>query len=383
MNDLSDDFSGGVPASFPNLPQFQFKRKIGSGGFGSSYLAYSEKHDCECVVKALAIERLQDWKSLELFEREARILQQLRHPRIPRFLEYITLDAGTEGGNALYLVQAYLPGDSLKDLVQQGRRFKEDEVQQLALDACEILSYLHKLSPPLIHRDIKPGNLILDAQGEVHLIDFGAVRDHLTDTAGGSTIIGTFGFMAPEQFQGRAYAQSDVYALGVTLLYLLSHKEAHEFSSNGLKLNFRREIQVSAAFADVLEKMLDPNWDMRYSTPELLADLKALRSGQLTSIQEARMAQSLNDARTQKTTLELKPRWVLGGALALMGLFLWTCSLMTVSPSHSSNNNAARERMFDVLEETYQAEHGPLSPEQKSELKRKRQDLTEELEQGR
>lgn len=343
-----------------NLPEilgYRFERVLGTGGFGTSYLAYSEALNIPCVIKRLSFERLQDWKSLELFEREARTLAQLDHARIPKFIAYQT-QTQTDGQDQLYLIQAYTPGRSLTECVEQGERFSEAQIVQIALDCAQILVYLQELNPPLIHRDIKPGNLILNDAGEAFLIDFGAVGNQHKSQQGSSTMVGTFGYMAPEQFQGRATATTDIYGLGATLLYALTHKAPHEFASKGLKLNFREDLNISVACADMLEKMLEPDWEQRYTPIMLVRDLKALQAGQLTSIQPPSVS-------LPKEATPALAKKILAGVLIVIGIgTLQNCL------SHDARERAF-QRQREVLEETYRAENDQLSPAQEQELKQK------------
>ncbi len=169
----------------------------------------------------------------------------------------------------------------MHDLVNDGKHFSQREVIEIALQVTGILEYLHNLSPPIIHRDIKPSNVLIDSKGDVHLVDFGAVRDkvlHSQKTEGaGFTVVGTYGFMPFEQFQGRAVPASDIYSLAATLVYLLSHKEPHEMESIGTHLELEDHISVSPEFRAVLRKMLEHDCANRYqSASELSADLRQL-----------------------------------------------------------------------------------------------------------
>ena len=162
--------------------------------------------------------------------------------------------------------------------------FSQREVIEIALQVSGILEYLHSLSPPIIHRDIKPSNILIDSNGDVQLVDFGAVRDkilHNQKTEGSDfTVVGTYGFMPFEQFQGRAVPASDIYSLGATLVYLLSHKEPHEIESIGSDLEFENHIPVSSEFMSVLRKMLEHDCTKRYQNAfELSADLRRLLEG--------------------------------------------------------------------------------------------------------
>jgi serine/threonine protein kinase len=136
------------------------------------------------------------WKSVDLFEREARLLRSLSHPGIPSFVDAFNLDTPTD--RMYTLVQRLAPGDTLQALVDSGAwRPDEAEIERIAASMLDILGYLHGLRPPVVHRDVKPSNVLYDrASGRVTLVDFGAVRDTFVD---GSTMIGTFGYMPPEQ----------------------------------------------------------------------------------------------------------------------------------------------------------------------------------------
>jgi serine/threonine protein kinase len=133
---------------------------------------------------------------------------------------------------------------------------------RLLADLGEVLDYLHGRAPPIIHRDIKPGNVIRRLDAGFSLVDFGSVRDSLKPE-GGSTVVGTFGYMAPEQFQGRALPQSDVYALGATALTLLTGREPEEQPHRGLAIDVAATLPHDVVFARVLTKMLDPDPDRR------------------------------------------------------------------------------------------------------------------------
>jgi hypothetical protein len=266
--------------------RYDIEQKIGEGGFAETFLAQDRKTGTRCVLKVLSWKEIEDWKTIELFEREARVLSQMDHPQIPRFIEFFTHKSGSE--TKIVLVQEYIPGKNLAQLIQEGKRFTEKEVIRLALDATRILEYLHNFSPPIVHRDIKSSNLLLSEKGELHLIDFGAVRDKVLhyqkSEAGGFTVVGTYGFMPFEQFQGQAVPASDIYSLGMTMVHLLSHREPHEMELTGS--DFTPYINVSKNFERVLKKMTAHQLEDRYSSAEELhADLEALLKGEEPAIE--------------------------------------------------------------------------------------------------
>jgi serine/threonine protein kinase len=248
--------------------RYQLIELLGEGGSGSTYRAERLADGATVAIKILSLHHLNDWKQLELFEREANVLAQLNHPQIPKYLEYFHVD--TPDNRAFYIVQQLAPGRSLTDWVQSGWRGTEADVRDLASQLLEILQYLHHQSPSLIHRDLKPHNIIRNDDGRVFLVDFGAVQAVYHNTLlKGSTVAGTFGYMAPEQFRGAAVPASDLYGLGATILYLLTHRSPADLHQERLKLSFRSHVNISNHFADWLELMLEPDTANRFSSADV------------------------------------------------------------------------------------------------------------------
>ena len=251
--------------------QYELMELLGEGGSGSTYRAIRSKNEAVVAVKMLSLRHLQDWKQLELFEREAQILSQLNHPQIPQYLEYFHID--TPDNRAFYLVQQLIPGKSLAAWVESGCRFTEAEIKDIAQQLLAILQYLHQQSPPLIHRDIKPQNIIRNSNGQVFLVDFGSVQHVYQNTIlKGSTVAGTYGYMAPEQFRGSALPASDLYGLGATILYLLTHRSPADLPQERLKLSFRQHVNISQHFADWLDAMIEPVIEQRFPTAIIAAN---------------------------------------------------------------------------------------------------------------
>lgn len=252
--------------------RYRIINTLGEGGSGITYLAQDFQNNKNVALKALSLHRINDWKALELFEREAKILAQLNHPAIPDYLEYF--DAETNGEKHFYIAQQLAPGDSLAKLVENNWRTNEQQIKDIAKQILEILIYLHSLKPPVTHRDIKPQNIIRDKNGKVFLVDFGAVQDTYYSTfMRGSTVVGTYGYMAPEQFRGQAVPATDLYGLGATLLFLLTHRSPADFPTDGLKIDFRSRVKVSEDFADWLDKMLEPDLEERFSSAKVALEV--------------------------------------------------------------------------------------------------------------
>jgi serine/threonine protein kinase len=262
--------------------RYQLAELLGSGGSGSTYRATRISDGAEVAIKILSLRHLNDWKQLELFEREAQVLSQLSHPQIPQYLEYFHVD--TPSNRAFYIVQQLAPGKPLTDWVNIGWHGTEAEVRDIASQLLAILQYLHQQSPPLIHRDIKPHNIIRNDDGQVFLVDFGAVQNVYHNTLmKGSTVAGTYGYMAPEQFRGMAVPSSDLYGLGATLLYLLTHRSPADLPQERLKIGFRGHVNIANHFADWLEMILEPDTADRFASAATA--LEALRKEQRFRVQ--------------------------------------------------------------------------------------------------
>jgi len=254
---------------------------LGQGAFGTTYQANDLVAHRSVAIKVMSLRQLQEWKVLELFEREARVLAYLDHPAIPKYLDYFHED--TPEDRKFYLVQELVAGKSLADLVKQGWHCTEAEVTQIALQVLGILNYLHNLRPPVIHRDIKPQNLIRRTDGQICLVDFGAVQDIYRSTlARSDTFVGTVDYMPLEQLRGQAYFASDLYALGATLVFLLTHRSPAELSLGRMQSDLSSRLQVSPQFADWLAQLLQPAVEDRFKSAA--GSLKELHSQSAAAI---------------------------------------------------------------------------------------------------
>jgi serine/threonine protein kinase len=236
------------------------------------------------VIKLLVFTDMQ-WQDLKLFEREAQVLQQLDHPRIPRYRDYFLVEQQPYSQLCWWgLVQDYVPGRSLQDLLEQGTRWSQQEIRQIAEDVLQILNYLHSLSPPVLHRDIKPSNLIYHAQ-QVWLIDFGAVQDQVAATGRSFTVIGTVGYAPLEQFYGRPAASSDLYALGATLIHLLTGIAPVDLPQRDLRIDFSDRISFHSNFVSWIKKLTEPALEKRFSSvQEAREALECGRHSEITPI---------------------------------------------------------------------------------------------------
>lgn len=234
------------------------------------------------VIKLLAFNSDFEWDDLKLFEREAETLKSLSHPSIPRYLDYFEVNSPTIKGFAL--IQTYIPAQTLEQYLQAGRTFTEAEVKQIASSVLAILTYLHGLHPPVIHRDIKPSNILLgnrsgNSVGEVYLVDFGSVQTVLATEGGTRTVVGTYGYMPPEQFGGRTVCASDLYSLGATLIYLLTGTHPADLPQKDLRIQFQQAANISQSLSNWLQRMTQPSLDQRFSSVD--AAMRALEQPQV------------------------------------------------------------------------------------------------------
>lgn len=202
-------------------------RQLAFGGLSAIYLAQESKKGMvvvkEAVIPANSDEE-QRAKALELFEREARFLVRLDHPQIAKVYDHFQED----GRN--YLILDYIRGQDMRQLVKQNGAQSEEKVIEWGVQISDILTYLHEQSPPIIHRDLTPDNLVLDNEGKVILIDFGAANEFVGTATG--TLVGKQAYISPEQLRGKASTQSDIYALGGTLHYLLTGNDPEALSAS-------------------------------------------------------------------------------------------------------------------------------------------------------
>lgn len=263
--------------------RYHLSFELGRGASCVTWLAHLKKSTrLKLVIKELLLEQLDNWQSLEQFEQEAKILSHLEHPNIPDFVDF--LEEETPAGKRLYLVQEWIDGDDLAGLIESGKRFTEDDAVHIARTICEILIYLHGFSPPIIHRDIKPGNIMLrQSDQKVYLIDFGAVKGPVQANQG-LTMTGTVGFMPLEQIEGQAVPASDLYALGMSLIQILSLQEPAQLPKKDLKPDFRPFVNISKPFASLIDQLVEADVAKRFQSAHDVLD--ALERLQQTADEE-------------------------------------------------------------------------------------------------
>ncbi|QDG50126.1 serine/threonine protein kinase [Persicimonas caeni] len=244
--------------------RYELSDVLGRGGQGDTYLAVDHRTGEQVVVKEFDLDLAHDWKAVELFEREARLLERLDHDAIPRHID--AFQQAGDNATRYFLVREYIAGDSFLELIERGHHMRQSEAVALCRSVLNVLDYIHSLDPPVIHRDVKPSNLIRRPDGRVALIDFGIAGEHVQATVGGSTLVGSPGYVAPEQLSGRATPASDLYSLGATLVHLLAHRHPADLPVERLRLQFRDVVPVTGEFVDFLGELLEPNPTERLQT---------------------------------------------------------------------------------------------------------------------
>lgn len=255
--------------------RYQLQDRISSKAGRQTYRAIDLSTQNIVIVKLLIFESEFKWESLRLFEREIEVLKSLDYPTIPKYLD--SFDVETDDGKGFGLVQTYIEAKSLDEHLSQGRVFSEKEVLQIAESLLETLSHIHGRNPSVIHRDIKPSNVLLgdrsgDYVGDVFLVDFGAVQTIDMRGRHTMTVVGTYGYMPPEQFGGRSSPASDLYSLGATLLYLITGNDPAELMNNDLELEFGDVSNISQRLEDWLRKILRPIPSQRFGSADEAMD---------------------------------------------------------------------------------------------------------------
>ena len=244
---------------------YKIKSVIGKGGMSTVYLAEHKRLGTRWAVKEV---RKQQGARFD-FLAESNILKRLQHPMLPRIVDIF------EDEQCIYIVEDFVEGITLEELLRQQKRVDEAQGIQWFRDLCGVLNYLHGQRPnPIIYRDMKPSNVMLQPDGSLKLIDFGIAREFKQESNADTTYIGTKGYAAPEQFgKAQTDARTDIYALGVTMYHLLTGKSPYEPPYNFVPA---RELvpTLSHGIEYILNKCIQSEPEARYqSVAELLDDL--------------------------------------------------------------------------------------------------------------
>jgi serine/threonine-protein kinase len=329
--------TGMLPPQFILNNRYVITRKVGHGGMAAVYDAVDTRINRRVAIKEMSDSAITNPADRQLaimqFQQEARMLAHLEHPNLPKVSDVFSV------GGKQYLVMDFVDGDTLARILEKHNGpLPEAQVMQWAAQLCDVLHYLHSQKPPIIFRDLKPSNIMIDRSGQVKLIDFGIARMFKPGKMHDTMALGTLGYAAPEQMGGtQSDVRTDIYALGVTLHELLTN---HDPTSTPHSMPSIRRLnpRVSTVMENVITRALEHDPGQRWQS---MAEVKASITGRLVSPRPgasplppvaAPGAPSLQDRVKRPTTrlLLAVTGWsnrqialALGGLLALVVLGLW------------------------------------------------------------
>ncbi|MBC7795624.1 MAG: protein kinase [Pyrinomonadaceae bacterium] len=278
--------------------RYEIVRRIGGGGMGAVYLA--SDHNLGGVLRAVKemiqayVDESQQEKAVQDFRRESLLLTSLEHPAIPTIYDYFY----DENNGRFYLVMKYISGGDLSARLRAAPDGKIDErnITEWAIQIADVLDYLHNRQPPIVYRDLKPANIMLDGNtGRAMLIDFGIAR-WVNKEEKGVTAVGTMGYAPPELFSGNAEPRSDIYSLGATMFHLLTGADPQnqpllifDFTKNPKPTVINPALSIE--MEDILCRAVEYNAVLRFSSAAemretLLLHLDKLRGGKLNYKQQ-------------------------------------------------------------------------------------------------
>ncbi len=261
--------------------KYRYIEELGSGAQATTVLAERLSDGERVAIKSLHISNVDDWKQIELFERECNTLASIDIEGIPKYYEHISDLDGEQP--QLHLIQSYIEGENLAVRMAKGYRFTDEKILEIMRALLKTIDSLHRLHPPVYHRDIKPSNIIVTPDNKYYLIDFGTVA---SVAKSGATIVGTLGYMAPEQLLGNVGASSDTYAIAATIFHLLTGISPNDVASDGLERKIRPHLDNCPAYlADIIVKMMHSDPKNRLAKPQKI--LKMLDERQTISDPEA------------------------------------------------------------------------------------------------
>ena len=294
VNDIHEQTSTIKPVAGIKTPdyikdKYTFIDRLGHGTQGSVFKAIRHSDGKIVAVKKLRIDSVNTWKEYDLFHREADVLSGIHEHGVAEFYEAIE-NLGSNPAEA-YIVQELIEGRSLQIMLKTGFRFTVSRIFNMALGMIDLLERLHSHNPPIIHRDIKPNNIIMRPLAgqddfEPYLIDFGAVANP-TVQKGGSTVAGTYGYMPSEQLVGHPCPASDIYALGATIVYMLTGVEPADMRIADFRLVIDPYLEnVPRPIVSVLHKMLDPKPETRLCDYQRLREIFTQFANDIYSIDD-------------------------------------------------------------------------------------------------
>lgn len=238
--------------------KYKIQSVLGRGGMSVVYLAVNEKANKPWAVKELVRKEFQE---LETERKEIALMKRLKNPHLPSIVDVI------EQGERLLIVMDYVEGQTLEAMLREQGAQPVERVLDWAGQLCQVLTYLHRQSPPVIYRDMKPSNVMLKPDGTIVLIDLGAAREFRPELSTDTVALGTCGYAAPEQYEeGQSDARTDIYCLGVMLFQLLTGEGPHRLQP----LRALRA-EIPAGLEAIVERCVQKEKAGRYQSAEELS----------------------------------------------------------------------------------------------------------------
>ncbi len=271
------------PAPLPALlaGRYRIMSMIGTGGFGAVYEAQDmRRNDAPVAIKSINLHHLSPEQIIEAtdtFNREVRLLSGLEHPNLPRIHDHFT------DPEHWYLVMDFIEGETLEEYLDntKGKHLPVAEVLAIGMQLCTVLGYLHTRQPPIIFRDVKPGNIMRTPMGRLYLIDFGIARYFTPGQARDTMLLGSPGYAPPEQYgKAQTTVQSDIYGLGATLRTLLTGKDPLE-PTFGYASPYAKDQEGTEDYRPILDRDIIGGQTFGYASPyaedqEVPAELELL-----------------------------------------------------------------------------------------------------------
>ena len=268
--------TGRLPPQSLINDRYLILKKVGQGGMGAVYQVVDTRINRVCAVKEMSDAAILDphekMQAVHAFQREADLLARLTHPNLPKVSDKFAVSGKH------FLVMEYIDGETLHQKISRGEApFPEEQVIQWTDQLCDVLGYLHSQRPPIIFRDIKPDNIMVDRDGQVKLIDMGIVRFFKPGQNKDTTLLGTPGYAAPEQYgTGQTDARSDIYSLGATLFHLVTGHTPDEFDLYQLPPVRQVNNRVSPQMDQLITRALSPIADRRWQS---MAEMRSALQG--------------------------------------------------------------------------------------------------------
>ena len=315
--------------------KYEVLKLIGKGGMSKVYLAMDKNLNKQWAIKE--IERKAYDKNNEVVVAsamaEANMMKKLDYPSLPRIVDII------EKENVIYVVMDYIEGETLSSVLSKEGAQPQEVVIEWAKELCRVLDYLHTQNPPIIYRDMKPANIMLQPNGNIKLIDFGIAREYKEQNLADTVSLGTKGYAAPEQFGGKGQtdARTDVYCLGVTLYHLLTGQNPCEPPYEIYPIRYWNP-QLSSGLEAIIQKCTQLNPEDRYqSCAEMLYALDHY--------------DEMDEGYRRKQKRKLNVFFATSGAAALFLIIGCLCTGMRVHVNNSDYDNNIKQAELSATDE--------------------------------